>query len=213
MLIKWIACHVQETQNSTFAEAQTAWGALATVDGFCGQWGGWNTHNPLEARIIAFWRNRSAYDHFMSRIHDFLFDASGQRQAFQSISVTLSESIMEIPDEKISLPKALASEWLRMADCTVKPERKTHFLKAQRTVWNPAIGQADGMLGAIVARVVAEPVRFHLFSFWRNEQTHSAYAQTVPDLVERAGTKHDTVSVTGCWVRLEERWRVLPQRG
>ncbi len=41
MLVKWIICEVPAERRDAFARAQSRWGALAALDGFLSQVGGW----------------------------------------------------------------------------------------------------------------------------------------------------------------------------
>lgn len=211
MFIKWIVCQVSDQQQTSFTQAQTMWRVLEDVDGFYGQWGGWNIHQPTEACIINFWRDQSSYDSFMSNIHDSIFHTNNQAQTYQGISVSLSKQILFIPGEKEYIHQALSGKWLRMAECFVKPEKVTSFIAAQQTIWNPAMTKAEGMLAGIMGQTIALPNRYQVFSFWRNEQVHRAYVKNVASLRKQAATDQDTLSVSGFLVRLEGKWLVLPK--
>ncbi|SFJ17274.1 DUF4937 domain-containing protein [Thermoflavimicrobium dichotomicum] len=210
MLIKWIVCQVPEEQKAAFTEAQTIWSALADVDGFYGQWGGWNVLQSTEACILGLWRDLSSYESFMSNVHDTLFLGSNQAKTYQSISITLSKQILSIPGEEKSIHQALSGRWLHMADCLVKPERVTSFMTAQLTVWNPAMHQAEGMLAGAMGQAIDIPNRYQVFSLWRDEQAHQVYAENVTQLREQVGTDLVTISISGCLVQQEEKWLVLP---
>jgi hypothetical protein len=99
MLIKWILCRVPADGCAAFSKAQQAWQALHGVDGFGGQWGGWEAHDPQEAGILGLWRDRAAYQHFMEHVHDTIFQKSDQVRTYDSISVTLFEQaeVVELP--------------------------------------------------------------------------------------------------------------------
>lgn len=93
MLLKWIICRVPEEWRAAFSTAQAGWGALRGVDGFGGQWGGWNAQSPEEACILALWRDEAAYQHFMDAVHDSIFVQTEQRRTYESIAVTRYDQI------------------------------------------------------------------------------------------------------------------------
>jgi heme-degrading monooxygenase HmoA len=208
MLIKWIVCQVPDEKREAFSKAQEAWKALTGADGFYGQWGGWNLHRPSEACIIAFWRNQNAYDQFMSSLHDTIFQANQQQHTYRSITVTVAEAAIEIPGSR-DIACALTGKWLRAADCKVDPKREQHFLKVQQTVWNPALKQSAGMLGAVAAKVNQPACRYQIFSFWEEEEAHQQYIKSIPLLRQQAGTDRDTTNVIGYFVERNERWLVM----
>lgn len=75
-----IVCQVPENRKTAFSPAQCAWKAIREVDGFYGQWGGWNVRRPTEAGILALWRDCSSHDAFMSDVHDSIFHGTKQEQ-------------------------------------------------------------------------------------------------------------------------------------
>ncbi|WP_052035791.1 YdbC family protein [Tumebacillus flagellatus] len=91
--------------HAAFSKAQTGWSPLRGVDGFCGQWGGWNECNSEEACILALWRDRAAYRFFMEHIHDTIFEKNDQARTYEGISVTLHEdaAVSRMPDAKLSV--------------------------------------------------------------------------------------------------------------
>lgn len=88
MLLKRIDCRVDASQRAAFDRAQRAWAALADVDGFVGQVGGWTGDG---ARILGLWRDRASYDAFMAGVHDEITDASRQEQTYIRSAVTLQD--------------------------------------------------------------------------------------------------------------------------
>jgi len=209
MLMKWIVCHVPETQKGAFSRAQRAWSALRNADGFYGQWGGWNYHRPTEAGILSLWRDQPSYDAFMSRVHDSIFLANKQEQTYQSISVTLLRCVSSISGDKKDIRQALSGRWIRMSDYRVRQDRSS-FITARQSVWNPALSQAEGLLAGAVGQAVETPNRYLVFSLWRDEQVHAQSVKQVPGLQNHAGTDRDALSVSHHLFRLEEEWLVLP---
>ncbi|RAL24066.1 YdbC family protein [Thermoflavimicrobium daqui] len=212
MIIKWIVCQVPEEKKTAFTEAQMIWSSLSDAEGFYGQWGGWNIYQPTKACIFSIWQSLSAYESFMSSIHDTLFLTSDQSQTYQSISVDLSKLVLSIPGEKEFFYQALSHSYLRMADCMVKPKRINSFLQAQKTIWNPAMGQTKGMIAGVIGETIKIPNRYLVLSLWKDKQSHEAYTKRVIDLRQQAKTDQDIESVSGCLVQLEEKWLVLPKR-
>ncbi|MBC8105023.1 MAG: DUF4937 domain-containing protein [Anaerolineae bacterium] len=49
MLLKWIVCEVPSDRRAAFDLAQREWRAIATLDGFCGQLGGWSASHADRA--------------------------------------------------------------------------------------------------------------------------------------------------------------------
>ncbi|PWK15850.1 YdbC family protein [Tumebacillus permanentifrigoris] len=99
MLCKWILCRVPTEGRAAFSKAQENWQALQGVDGFGGQWGGWNADDVQEACILGLWRDLAAYQQFMANVHDTIFEKSDQGRTYDTISVTLYEQV-----EVVDLP-------------------------------------------------------------------------------------------------------------
>lgn len=94
MLMKWIVCNVAADRHAAFSLAQERWRALATLDGFSGQVGGWSTRDPDCACIAGFWRDQIALDRFMEDQHDRIVQHSKQTETYTAIRV----SIFDIED-------------------------------------------------------------------------------------------------------------------
>ncbi|MCM3002982.1 YdbC family protein [Priestia koreensis] len=91
MLTKIINCSVPDSKKDHFSYTQQHWSALAHVNGFIGQLGGWNIDRPNEACIIGVWDDHDSYTDFMKHTHDSLFYQSGQKQTYDSLQVSISE--------------------------------------------------------------------------------------------------------------------------
>lgn len=70
MLLKTIFCKVEEEKRELFSDAQEKWRDLQYLDGFYGQFGGWNED---EACVYTLWKDRNAYQSFMNDAHDTIF--------------------------------------------------------------------------------------------------------------------------------------------
>ncbi|HEU4964548.1 MAG TPA: YdbC family protein [Bacilli bacterium] len=118
MYLKGIVCTVQETNREPFSKAQEAWSALRGVDGFCGQFGGWDVQDPTRACIVGLWRDEAAYRHFMEEVHDRIFFGNDQGRTYETISVTLEACGVDLPAVEHLVQDALAKgEVFRLAEC------------------------------------------------------------------------------------------------
>ncbi|GGD21506.1 YdbC family protein [Pontibacillus salipaludis] len=99
MILKLIKCHVPVNLKKSFQEAQTYWSDLSEMDGFSGQFGGWDTSELETAYIFSFWEDLSSYQKFMRNKHDRLVQINGQERTYERISITLyhREEPMVIP--------------------------------------------------------------------------------------------------------------------
>jgi heme-degrading monooxygenase HmoA len=212
MLIKWILCKVSEDTREAFSQSQANWTRLKTVDGFLGQVGGWNRNEPLEACIVAFWRDQQAFDEFMKFHHDSIVEGNGQQGTFHALSVILYEGVFEIAGSAVSLQEALSSgELLRVAENVLYEGRDEHFIEQQQRVWNPGMQTYTGMLGGAFGRKCGEDVRYLVLTVRQDEAAHHEYAETaVASLRAQAQVDMDVESLVGRLVLLESRWTVLP---
>ncbi|MBL0387152.1 YdbC family protein [Tumebacillus sp. ITR2] len=118
MLIKWIVCRVPDGLHAAFSKAQTGWSALQGVDGFGGQWGGWNVFDSEEACIIGLWRDAEAYRFFMEQIHDIIFEKSAQGRTYSEIFVTLYEGaeVASLPERVLNVRMIPELQKARLVD-------------------------------------------------------------------------------------------------
>jgi heme-degrading monooxygenase HmoA len=214
MIVKWIVCTVKEEDRAAFAKAQAQWSALAEVDGFCGQAGGWNLCEPNQACIIGLWRDETAYQRFMVEVHDRIFQSSKQQATYSAISVSLFESVLEIPGREPDITRALANgAVLRVADCEVIPGQEQSFLTVQHEIWNPGMQETPGQLGGLLSHMPpTERSHRHLVcSFWTNAAAHDDYvAKRVARLRERAQIERDVAKVRSSLILIEPTWKVVP---
>jgi heme-degrading monooxygenase HmoA len=89
MLAKMMTCHVHDNQKDVFSYKQQHWSALAHVDGFIGQLGGWNIDQPTEAFVLGLWDNEETYQDFMKNTHDSIFYKSGQETTYHHLDVDI----------------------------------------------------------------------------------------------------------------------------
>lgn len=110
MLLKWIVCEVPGDRRVAFGLAQEQWRAIAVVDGFAGQLGGWSTSDVDRACIMAFWRDQAALDSFMQREHDPIVRRSEQAETYTSIGVVV------LPIAEVTRDVIAGTTRLRVAD-------------------------------------------------------------------------------------------------
>lgn len=210
-LVKWIVCQVPSALRTAFDEAQQRWAGLAAADGFLGQIGGWNQNEPTQACILAVWRDQSAYEQFMHRLHDEIVDQSNQQRTYTEIQVTMAQVMLPMPGAATDLDAALAAGTvLRVADCHVHRQQTDHFLSVQQQVWLPAMAASSGMLGGFFSRQTKEDDHYLVTTLWDTLTHHATYAANrVPTLRTEAATTDDLISLTGYVVALEPQWAVF----
>ena len=220
MFVKLIVCQVPEETRDRFTAGQRQWAALAGVDGFLGQVGGWQPSKATPADdaaehtavIVGLWRDEDAYDHFMSDVHDSIFNANDQRGSYGAIDVTRWRRLLDIPGERATMPAAIAGgALLRLAHCTVRGERVDHFIEVQQRLWNLSMAAAVGMLAGAFSVSDSEPRQYLVGTLWRSEDAHARYVtEDLPGLRDRSDVEIDCESLTGYAVPLEEAWGVTP---
>jgi len=210
MLLKWIVCQVSRNQRAAFSRAQRQWSALRSVGGFCGQVGGWNLKEAGQACILGLWADQKTYGHFMEQVHDGIVESSGQRRTYGAGSVLLIDALLDIEGTRPTLDAALADGGLlRVADCLLKPGRAAHFIEMQRTVWNPRMADAGGMLAGAFGLVQGQADHYLVFTLWKDEGVHRSYVERVlPTLQQRAKITDDLRQIRGYAVNVELGWRV-----
>ncbi|TYR79314.1 DUF4937 domain-containing protein [Priestia megaterium] len=90
MLTKIIKGSIPANKKSSFSYTQQHWAALAHVDGFIGQLGGWNVEDETDACIIGLWDSEDSYQEFMKQTHDSIFYSSKQDQTYTTLDVSIS---------------------------------------------------------------------------------------------------------------------------
>ncbi|MED4072342.1 YdbC family protein [Priestia endophytica] len=92
MLIKVINSFVKQDKRYAFSYSQKHWSALAHIEGFLGQFGGWNIVEPTDACIIGIWKDTDSYRSFMNDFHDDIFYKNGQKASYDKLETTLSSN-------------------------------------------------------------------------------------------------------------------------
>src|ERR1700751_3952385 len=205
MLAKWIA--VDASNRAAFDEAHKRWSDLVEYDGFIVQVGGWVDTFPAKAGILGLWRNLSAYRQFMETGYAEI--APQQKEICGRIDITIASVIMYInqPDPQLL---AGSAECLRVSDVTLQPNSSPIFVARQMEIWNPALGSAAGMLGALICRVDGNRDRFLAASFWGNRAALENFQATIfPATSKKAGTEEYMKSLVSYHFALEPEWRVV----
>ncbi len=214
MLIKWIVCHVLPDKQNSFSEAQEKWSTIASTSGFIGQFGGWDLKRPEEACILSIWRNQESFDNFMMSIHDDITDGNNQASTYKNLQVKFFVPKMDMKGQYDTLFQAAPfGSYIRIADCFIKEESRSHFLNAQESVWIPAMSKTKGMLGGSFNEDIADNKHYLVTTFWDNEENHSKYTQSqVPRLRDQADVSNDLTQITGRFIQIENSWSVFPSQ-
>ena len=212
MIIKRIICKVKESEKETFYEHQKQWKQLSKVNGFLGQFGGWNNKQQLTACIYSFWESEIEYQEFMEKVHDQIFVNSGQANTYESIDVSLFEEKLSIPGLEENIVTIIRnSNYIRIALSQVKEHKFKHFVEIQDKVWNPGMGKSKGMLGGTFATNQKQHNTFLVLTGWESEDCHQNYMkENFPELLQKAKPKDDVLELTGEQFKVEEAWRVCP---
>lgn len=209
MLLKWITCLVEPQRRDAFDEAQQAWASLALCPDLVAQVGGWDEHD--RACILGLWRDQASYGRFMEHLHDAIALGSAQQGTYRRSSVVLADALLQLPGDAEGLLQACAgAEVLRVADCTVSPGHRDHFVASQLSVWAPGLEATAGMRQGVLAVVQDRPQRFLVGSLWRTLADHDVLVRDrLPALRTLAGAQADLASFQEHRVRLEPGWQVL----
>lgn len=214
MLLKWVVCQVASDSRAAFSIAQARWRQLRDVDGFRGQFGGWGARNAPEscewACIVGLWQDSDSYQNFMSDVHDQVVEASGQAATYVHATTALFEVQFDIPGLQPDLCSAMGRcEFLRAADCSLRPGRETHFRQVQSEIWNPGMAAAGGMAAGAFSQSIRDDERFLVTTLWESQQSHAAYLRDAfPGLRRLAAAEDDVANLHGHGVVLDPDWWV-----
>ncbi|MDQ0243654.1 heme-degrading monooxygenase HmoA [Bacillus fengqiuensis] len=121
MLAKMMTCHVHEDQKDVFSYKQQHWAALAHVDGFIGQLGGWNLEQQEEAFVFGLWEDEEAYQDFMKHTHDSIFYKSGQKSTYHHLHVDLSkQAVTQGGRYNFFRSSAIESHYMMVTTCRIR---------------------------------------------------------------------------------------------
>ncbi len=88
-----------------------------------------------------------------------------------------------------------------------------HFVDMQEEVWNPGMQKSEGMLGGTFALSQKYSNDFLVLTGWESADDHQHYMGTnFPELLKTANPKNDVLNLTGGQFKVEEAWRVCPNK-
>ncbi|MDW6002257.1 DUF4937 domain-containing protein [Vibrio mangrovi] len=210
MIIKLITCQVEKDQKQNFSRSQQAWGKLSDIDGFAGQFGGWNKSED-QAIVIGVWDSYAHVQQFMASVHDEIFLSSGQQNTYQQCEVHYFEKVLTIRS-LTNITEPTNHGIFRVAYCRGVQDTE-RFLCDQREVWNVYMGRADGMLGGYVLRSLEHDDYFVVISHWASEQHHQNYVQHIfPELINKVEPANYIKDLSGCLIQEEQAWQVEPHQ-
>lgn len=209
MLLKWIVCDVGKDKQTAFSVAQQQWTAIKAAPGFITQLGGWVSESG-NACILGLWKNHDSYKHFMEEIHDTVTVSNKQAVTYSKISTTLFDQQFIMPGSADSLQSAARhADFIRVADCTVKPELINTFINKQSSIWKPGMQKAKGMLGGAFWKSVKSPNNFLVSTFWNSKKHNSSYeANILPLLRKQAQALEEINQLTGYTITVEPSWTI-----
>jgi heme-degrading monooxygenase HmoA len=215
MLLKWIVCQVARPNRDRFSQAQEQWAAVAGLEGFVAQVGGWDLGAECQACIAALWRDAASYGAFMTGEHEAIVRRNGQARTYDASTTALFEVLWEIPGWSPSLLSALGSgAIMRTADCVLRPGRQDHFLQVQQSLWAPAMDETEGMLGGVFGRSRGAGSRYLVATLWQDRAAHESYVENrLLDLRAQASVERDLERIEGRVIALERLWRVTAVSG
>ncbi|MFJ8414053.1 DUF4937 domain-containing protein [Bacillus paramycoides] len=205
MLLKTIFCKVEEEKREMFSEAQEKWRDLQHLDGFHGQFGGWNED---EACVYTLWEDRNAYQSFMNDAHDTIFLNSNQEGTYIFCNIEMFQTLYDITETPLK-DVITQGSFVRVAICDVKEGKEKHFSFIQETIWNKGMENANGMLGGVVGKSLKNENRYIVLTYWKNEMAHQNYVEEIfPELYKLANTHEDIEEIKGKQVVCKEEWLV-----
>jgi heme-degrading monooxygenase HmoA len=211
MIIKWIVCEVPQGKKEEFSHAQEEWKALKGIKGFIGQIGGWDLKLNSDACVLSIWEDFESYKLFMDNTHDQIFHRNNQKQSYKSITVTLFESLLDIPGVYNEIYESLTKgKILRVADTTIHDDREQHFIKVQKDIWIPGMNKASGMYSGMFCKVTGALSRYLVTTLWKDERTHQEYVETIfPLLKHKAELEKDISFILSRLILLDDKWTVV----
>ncbi|EJS68109.1 YdbC family protein [Bacillus cereus] len=209
MLLKTIYCKVEEEKKALFSRAQEKWRDLQHLDGFHGQFGGWNED---EACVFTLWEDSSKYQSFMNGAHDTIYLNSNQEDTFLSCEIELFQTLYDIIDTSLKDVVAEGS-FVRVAICDVMVEKEKHFLHKQETIWNKGMEKEKGMLGGVVGKSLKNETRYIVLTYWKDKIAHERYMKEIfPGLYQLANVNEYIESINGKQVIRKEEWSVIASK-
>ncbi|EEL99433.1 Antibiotic biosynthesis monooxygenase [Bacillus mycoides DSM 2048] len=200
---------MEEEKRELFSDAQEKWRDLQYLDGFYGQFGGWNEG---EACVYTLWEDRNAYQSFMNDAHDTIFLNSNQEGTYISCNIEMFQTLYDITETPLKDVTAQGS-FVRVAICDVKEGKEKYFLHTQETIWNKGMENAKGMLGGVVGKSLKTENRYIVLTYWQDEIAHELYMKEIfPELYQLANVNEYVENINGKRVIREEEWSVAASK-
>jgi len=209
MLLKTIFCKVEEEKREMFSDAQEKWRDLQHLDGFHGQFGGWNED---EACVYTLWEDRGAYQSFMNGAHDIIYLNSNQKDTFLSCEIELFQTLYDIADTPLK-DVIKQGSFVRVAICDVKQQKENQFLHKQETIWDKEMEKIKGMLGGVVGKSLKHENRYIVLTYWKDEIAHERYMKEIfPGLYQLANINEYVESINRKKIIRKEEWSVAASK-
>lgn len=181
MLLKAIQCHVLPEQQDLFSRGQERWAALAGLQGFTSQQGGWQQHT---AWVFGWWQNWDDYSAFMSEHHDPIFERSGQNGTYRDSDISFWQSLPSAQiDRRRNLKHSPTASTLPLATEAGLSEAQHELILLELLQlapgawadfddfltwrWRPGLAGAGGLASARVCQHRKLPGRYLSWSRWQ----------------------------------------------
>ncbi|PFW54516.1 DUF4937 domain-containing protein [Bacillus cereus] len=205
MILKTIYCKVEEEKKELFSIAQEKWCDIQHLDGFHGQFGGWNEN---EACVFTLWEDRRAYQSFMNGAHDTIYLNSNQEDTFLSCEIELFQTLYDITNMPLE-GVVTEGSFVRVAICDVKQQSEKQFLHKQEEIWNKGMKKEKGMIGGVVGKSLKNENRYIVLTYWKDEMAHQNYIEeTFPELYKLANIHEDLEDIRGKQAVCKDEWLV-----
>ncbi|WP_169303103.1 YdbC family protein [Thalassotalea mangrovi] len=206
-IIKLIRCNIKKGRERDFSRGQLAWRELSKCDGFEGQLGGWTKSD--DAVVLGGWSSQEHVRHFMSSIHDNIYDKSNQSGTYSHCNVQYFEKVLDITSTGSG--RAASQQSIFQLTLCREVEAIDRFMRDQKWLWNPSLGNAKGMLSGVVARSLAHRDQFLVVTRWNSNRNYQGYRESVlPSLKQQVKPEDYIKDISGFLVREENLWTVKP---
>lgn len=219
MITKYIRCEVPAANKAEFSKGQRLWQETAYSEGFRSQLGGWDFSKGMSAKdkatsskamILAHWQDMESVKSFMKLAHDPIADKTNQANTYSALSVSYLSAVMDIPASNQDNPNRAESGFIRIVDCYVAPDKADAFIQEQKTLWNPGMQQAKGMLGGELCQFIDEENRFLVISYWQSESHHHDYTSHHFPLLKQQAATDIIQTISGHNIQTESSWKITP---
>lgn len=164
MLLKLIRCDVATERREAFDRGQRTWSAVAELDGFLHQSGGWSED---QAWIASWWRDWDSYAKFRKDAHDHLLARSGHGLACDRLDISYWEDVPAEMVDRRGNPDASGAPALAMVELLdLAPGCLPEFREFLTWRWRSALAGAPGLHEARLCRHRKRPGSYLIWSTW-----------------------------------------------